>query len=250
MSHSNYKPTIPLYNCNQNIQKTLGPLACGISRAGGSKKRRTLKGGNRCLVPPNPTPSSYWPQPPNPVPSPNCQFPHFRPLVLSQFGGKYKKTNTKKAKKKIIKKKTIKKKTIKKKIKKNKTKKSGGNKRIYAPQPMEPTDQREINLCLSTPLRFSKQWVHQNLVSNSHMPIDTFDLDFYIETWNNHIRNCLEWQEWASQHENDGSLYDYAAPNLLAADFNEYDPVEDKEEEADDDDEFEDVDMEDSDIWE
>lgn len=91
MSHSNYKPTIPLYNCNQNIQKTLGPLACGISRAGGSKKRRTLKGGNRCLVPPNPTPSSYWPQPPNPVPPPNCQFPHFRPLVLSQFGGSKKK---------------------------------------------------------------------------------------------------------------------------------------------------------------
>jgi len=104
MSHTNYKPTIPLYNCNQNIQKSLGPLSCGISRSGG-RKRRTLKGGNRCLVPPNPTPSSYWPAPPNPappnpVPPPNCQFPHFRPLVLSQFGGKKSKKKSRKSKRK------------------------------------------------------------------------------------------------------------------------------------------------------
>jgi len=58
-----------------------------------SKRRgKNQKGGNRCLVPKNPTPSSYWPgppnpAPPNPVPSPACQLPHFRPLILSQFGG-------------------------------------------------------------------------------------------------------------------------------------------------------------------
>jgi hypothetical protein len=89
-----YKPEINLANCNPNIYKSLERTACNTSR-GGKKKRRTQKGGNRCLVPKNPTPSSYWPAPPNPVPSPQCQFPHFRPLVLSQFGGK-KKRKTKK----------------------------------------------------------------------------------------------------------------------------------------------------------
>lgn len=86
-----YKPEINLANCNPNIYKSLERTACNTSR-GGKKKRRTQKGGNRCLVPKNPTPSSYWPgppnpAPPNPVPSPSCQLPHFRPLVLSQFGG-------------------------------------------------------------------------------------------------------------------------------------------------------------------
>lgn len=86
-----YKPEIKLANCNPNIYKSLERTACNTSR-GGKKKRRTQKGGNRCLVPKNPTPSSYWPAPPNPappnpVPSPSCQLPHFRPLVLSQFGG-------------------------------------------------------------------------------------------------------------------------------------------------------------------
>ena len=64
------------------------------------------KGGNRCLVPKNPTPSSYWsgpvnPAPPNKVPSQECQFSYFTPLVLSQFGGKkYKNKKTKKARSK------------------------------------------------------------------------------------------------------------------------------------------------------
>ena len=85
-----YKPEIQLSNCNPNIYKSLERTACNTSRGG--KKRRKQKGGNRCLVPNNPTPSSYWPgppnpAPPNPVPSPSCQLPHFRPLVLSQFGG-------------------------------------------------------------------------------------------------------------------------------------------------------------------
>ena len=70
-----------------------------------SKKRRTLKGGNRCFVPPNPTPSSYWPAPPNPappneVPPTSCQYPYFRPLVLSQFCGKKPKRKSKKTKRK------------------------------------------------------------------------------------------------------------------------------------------------------
>ena len=62
-----------------------------LKKRGGST---SLCGPFGCRLPPNPTPSSYWqpagpvnPAPPNPVPSPNCQFPHFRPLVLSQFGG-------------------------------------------------------------------------------------------------------------------------------------------------------------------
>ena len=98
-----YKPEINLANCNPNIYKSLERTACNISR-GGKKQRRSQKGGNRCLVPKNPTPSSYWPgppnpAPPNPVPSPQCQFPHFRPLVLSQFGGK-KKRKTKRRNKK------------------------------------------------------------------------------------------------------------------------------------------------------
>ena len=70
------------------------------------------------------------------------------------------------------------------------------------------------------------------------------EFGFHIQKWNEHIRNCLEWQEWASQHENDGSLYDYAAPDLITSNFYAYDPDEDEEEEEDD--EFEDVDMVDS----
>lgn len=98
-----YKSEINLANCNPNIYKSLERTACNTSRGG--KKRRTQKGGNRCLLPKNPTPSSYWPgpsnpAPPNPVPSPQCQFPHFRPLVLSQFGGK-KKRKTKRRNKKV-----------------------------------------------------------------------------------------------------------------------------------------------------
>lgn len=66
-----------------------------LKKKGGSN---SLCGPFGCRLPPNPTPSSYWqpagpvnPAPPNPVPPPNCQFPHFRPLVLSQFGGSKKK---------------------------------------------------------------------------------------------------------------------------------------------------------------
>jgi hypothetical protein len=105
-----YKSEINLANCNQHIYKSLERTACNTSR-GGKKKRITQKGGNRCLVPKNPTPSSYWPAPPNPVPSPSCQFPHFRPLVLSQFGGKKLKRKSKKTKRKS------------RKYKKNKSKK-------------------------------------------------------------------------------------------------------------------------------
>ena len=99
MSSIHYKPSIRLYNCNSQVTKSLGPLACGMSRSGG-KKSRTYKGGSRCFVPPNPTPSSYWPgpsnpAPPNPIPPTPCQFPHFRPLVLSQFGGKTKRCKRK-----------------------------------------------------------------------------------------------------------------------------------------------------------
>ena len=59
---------------------------------GCSLKKRYQKGGNPCPVPKNPTPSSYWPAPNNPIPKPVCQFQHFRPLVLSQFGGKSRKS--------------------------------------------------------------------------------------------------------------------------------------------------------------
>ena len=92
MPSIHYKPDIALAGCNPGVTRALGPLSCGISRSGG-RKRRTQKGGSRCFVPPNPTPSSYWPAPlnpapPNQVPPTPCQFPHYRPLVLSQFGGK------------------------------------------------------------------------------------------------------------------------------------------------------------------
>ncbi len=93
-----YKPEINLANCNPNIYKSLERTACNTSR-GGKKKRKTQKGGNRCLIPKNPTPSSYWPAPVNPVPSPACQFQHFRPLVLSQFGGYLRPVNRKKFRK-------------------------------------------------------------------------------------------------------------------------------------------------------
>jgi hypothetical protein len=49
-------------------------------------KKRTMKAGHR---------KSYkggqprWPAPSNPTPPNSCWFPHFRPLILSQFGGKY-----------------------------------------------------------------------------------------------------------------------------------------------------------------
>ena len=107
MPSIHYKPEIALSGCNSGVTRALGPLACGISRSGG-RRRRTQKGGNRCFVPPNPTPSSYWPAPPNPAP-PNevpptpCQFPHYRPLVLSQFGGK----KTKRSKRKCCRRKTV-----------------------------------------------------------------------------------------------------------------------------------------------
>ena len=29
-----------------------------------------------------------WPAPSNPTPAVECQFPNFRPLILSQFGGR------------------------------------------------------------------------------------------------------------------------------------------------------------------
>ena len=50
-------------------------------------KRRSMKAGRR---------KSYrggqprWPAPSNPTPAPSCWFPHFRPLLLSQFGGRKK----------------------------------------------------------------------------------------------------------------------------------------------------------------
>lgn len=59
------------------------------------RQKKTYKGGNPCPVPKNPTPSSYWPAPNNPIPKPDCQFQHFRPLVLSQFGGKSKRKSKK-----------------------------------------------------------------------------------------------------------------------------------------------------------
>ena len=55
------------------------------SRTYRGSKRRTRKAGRR---------KSYrggqprWPAPSNPTPSVGCRFPHFRPLVLSQFGGR------------------------------------------------------------------------------------------------------------------------------------------------------------------
>lgn len=51
-------------------------------------KKYSQKGGNPSPVPKNPTPSSYWPAPNNPTPVQDCQLKHFRPLILSQFGGK------------------------------------------------------------------------------------------------------------------------------------------------------------------
>ena len=65
-------------------------------------KRQSMKAGRR---------KSYkggqprWPAPSNPTPAPSCWFPHFRPLLLSQFGGRRK---SKKILKKITEGKTIK----------------------------------------------------------------------------------------------------------------------------------------------
>tara|TARA_B100001093_G_scaffold520139_1_gene613044 strand:- start:1390 stop:1941 length:552 start_codon:yes stop_codon:yes gene_type:complete len=158
-------------------------------------------------------------------------------------------------KKKTIKRKIKKNKSTKRKIKKNRTTKSGGSKRINAAQPMHHDDQREINLCLSTPQRFSKEWIHQNLVSNNHLPMDHpiygLPVEHYIETWNNHINMCNQWKQIASQHVNDGTIFDYFVPNLLGATFNFYDPQQDAPPQQpappqpapveDDDDEWEDV---------
>ena len=216
-----------------------------------TKKNKKIKGGTRCFNPPNPTYSTICPAPPNPapphsLPPPKCQFQLFRPLVLSQFGGKYTKNN--------------KKKMFRSKFKKNKkTRKNGGarrSQRIYAPQPMLQNDEREINLCLYTPERFNKQWVHQNLVSNNHLPIDSFSLDFYIQTWNNHIDMCNEWQDWAyNDHVTDGSLYDFAAKNLQNAIFNSYDsdidePIEEQQEDISMDYDPQDYDSDGEYIWE
>lgn len=79
-------------------------------------------GGAKCLVPKNPTQSSYWPGPKNYISLGNNQFPNFRPLVLSQFGGKTK--NVKKSKNKTKNKKHLKDKTLKHKnnIRNKKTK--------------------------------------------------------------------------------------------------------------------------------
>jgi hypothetical protein len=50
-------------------------------------KRRTMKAGRRRIYRGG---QPRWPAPSNPTPAPSCWFPHFRPLLLSQFGGKTK----------------------------------------------------------------------------------------------------------------------------------------------------------------
>jgi hypothetical protein len=64
------------------------------------KYSKSQKGGNPSPVPKNPTPSSYWPAPNNPIPVQDCQLKHFRPLILSQFGGKKSRKLSKKKNKK------------------------------------------------------------------------------------------------------------------------------------------------------
>jgi len=64
----------------------------------GSKKyKKYYKGGQARW------PAPFNPAPPHAIPSVECRFPNFRPLVLSQFGGtrKYKKrkSRTRKTKK-------------------------------------------------------------------------------------------------------------------------------------------------------
>ena len=49
----------------------------GKRRAMKTRRRKLYKGGQ-----------PRWPAPSNPTPSVGCRFPHFRPLVLSQFGGR------------------------------------------------------------------------------------------------------------------------------------------------------------------
>ena len=50
-------------------------------------KRQTMKAGRRKLYKGG---QPRWPAPSNPTPAPSCWFPHFRPLLLWQFGGKTK----------------------------------------------------------------------------------------------------------------------------------------------------------------
>ncbi len=95
-------------NCNPNntIYNALGMLACGTARSsgGGSKRRRKYRGttkkhkkhrrtNNLFLKGGQPRwPAPFNPAPPHPLPSVECRFPNFTPLVLSQFGGTKKKS--------------------------------------------------------------------------------------------------------------------------------------------------------------
>jgi len=122
---------------------------------------------------------------PNHLPASKCQFKLFRPLVLSQFGGKY--TKNKKNKK----------------IKKIKTKKGGVKRnRTEAFEPMSVNDKKRIDLCKDTPPRFDKQWVSDNLYLNKDLGLNINNL--YIKTWNDHIKYCEEQQvellEWRLGH--------------------------------------------------
>jgi len=47
-------------------------------------KRRVMKAGSRKLIRGG---QPRWPAPWDPTPAVGCRFPHFRPLLLSQFGG-------------------------------------------------------------------------------------------------------------------------------------------------------------------
>ena len=66
---------------------------------------------------------------------------------------------------------------------------------------MSPNDEQQTQLCLSTPERFDRDWTHNNLMDNSHMPYSDFGEEFHINLWDEHIAKCLALQEWASQHE-------------------------------------------------
>ena len=95
-----YNHTWDLENVEEDIEHIRNPMyfrqpqeagtRSATRKPKGKHQKKTYKGGNPCPVPKNPTPSSYWPAPNNPIPKPDCQFKHFRPLVLSQFGGKSK----------------------------------------------------------------------------------------------------------------------------------------------------------------
>lgn len=54
-----------------------------------SKARKTYRGGQPRW------PAPFNPAPPHPLPAVGCRFPNFRPLVLSQFGGRSRRVRTK-----------------------------------------------------------------------------------------------------------------------------------------------------------